>query len=150
MLQPVSRPPFAQMYWTPAQLAQLTSNGANVRTGDLYASGAVSGADTAEWGSCLELSWNATSPFTLSDGTTRTFLDDGDTVTISASAPGISGRSLCLGDLTGTVAPNAVSTDNVLTTTDEGIPGCHRHSDCRRASVVQPIPPPCGPCCPNL
>jgi fumarylacetoacetase len=68
----VSRPPFAEMYWTPAQqLAHLTSNGASLRTGDLYASGTVSGAQPDSYGSLLELTWNGTKPITMADGSTR-------------------------------------------------------------------------------
>lgn len=65
-------PPFAGMYWTPAQqLAHLTVNGASLRTGDLYASGTVSGCARAELGSFLELSWNGTEPVRLRDGSER-------------------------------------------------------------------------------
>ncbi|MET0492828.1 MAG: fumarylacetoacetate hydrolase family protein [Actinoplanes sp.] len=100
----VSSPPFAQMYWTPAQqLAHLTVNGASVRTGDLYASGTVSGEASSEAGSFLELTWNGTQPIKLDDGTTRGFLLDGDTVTISATAPGAAGDRIDLGSVTGTV-----------------------------------------------
>ena len=62
----VSRPPFGQMYWTAAQqLAHLTVNGASLRTGDLFASGTVSGPAADQLGSLLELTWNGTSPTTL-------------------------------------------------------------------------------------
>jgi fumarylacetoacetase len=102
----VSRPPFAGMYWTAAQqLAHLTVNGAALRTGDLYASGTVSGPSKGERGSLLELSWNGTEPLTLADGTTRTFLEDGDVVTISASAPGPGGSRIGFGEVTGEVFP---------------------------------------------
>jgi len=102
----VSRPPFRDMYWTAAQqLAHLTSNGASLRTGDLYASGTVSGASREERGSLLELSWNGTEPLTLADGSTRSFLPDGDEVTISASAPGPGGGRIGFGEVTGRVAP---------------------------------------------
>ncbi len=100
----VSRPPFAQMYWTAAQqLAHLTANGASVRTGDLYASGTVSGAAQDERGSLLELTWNGTEPVTLADGATRTYLEDGDTVTISGSARGPDEERIGLGEVTGTI-----------------------------------------------
>jgi len=101
----VSEPPFAQMYWTPAQqLAHLTSNGAAVRTGDLFASGTVSGpARGSQAGSFLELTWNGTEPVTLADGSTRGFLLDGDTVTIRGSATSVSGDLVHLGEVTGTV-----------------------------------------------
>jgi fumarylacetoacetase len=101
----VSRPPFAGMYWTPAQqLAHLTVNGASLRTGDLFASGTVSGADREQRGSFLELSWNGSEPVTLEDGSTRTFLEDGDEVTISAWAPGAGGSRIGFGAVTGRIA----------------------------------------------
>jgi len=100
----VSSPPFAQMYWTPAQqLAHLTVNGASVRTGDLFASGTVSGPERAQAGSFLELTWNGTEPVKLDDGTVRGFLLDGDTVTISGAAPGAGGAPIGLGSVSGTV-----------------------------------------------
>ena len=89
----VSRPPFAGMYWTPdQQLAHLTVNGASLRTGDLFASGTVSGPERDQRGSFLELSWNGTEPVTLADGSTRTFLEDGDEVSVTAWAPGADGQ----------------------------------------------------------
>jgi fumarylacetoacetase len=102
----VARPPFAGMYWTAAQqLAHLTGGGASVRTGDLYASGTVSGPAPDERGSFLELTWNGTSPITLADGSSRSFLEDGDMVTIRGSAPGPDGTRIGLGEVTGTVRP---------------------------------------------
>lgn len=102
----VSRPPFAEMYWTPAQqLAHLTVAGAAVRTGDLYASGTVSGPRRDQVGSGLELSWGGAEPVRLVDGTQRTFLADGDTVTITATAPGVAGGSITLAEVAGTVWP---------------------------------------------
>ena len=101
----VSSPPFSGMYWTPAQqLAHLTVNGASVRTGDLYASGTVSGPDRRTQAGCfLELTWNGTEPVKLADGSARGFLCDGDTVTISATAAGAAGNPIGLGEVTGTV-----------------------------------------------
>ncbi len=100
----VSRPPFRTMYWTAGQqLAHLTVNGATVRTGDLYASGTVSGPERDQRGSFLELSWNGSEPVTLGDGSTRTFLEDGDTVTIRAKAPGEGGIPVGFGEVTGTI-----------------------------------------------
>jgi len=102
----VSRPPFATMYWTADQmLAHLTVNGASTRTGDLYASGTVSGPEPGQRGSLIELSWNGAEPLTLPDGSTRSFLEDGDTVTISATAPATDGGRLSLGEVTGTIHP---------------------------------------------
>jgi fumarylacetoacetase len=74
------------MYWTRQQLAHLTVNGASLRTGDLYASGTVSGPDRGQVGSFLELSWGVRPVRLVTGG--PTFLEDGDTVTISATAPG--------------------------------------------------------------
>jgi len=102
----VSRPPFSTQYWTAAQqLAHLTVNGASLRTGDLFASGTVSGPSRGQRGSLLELSWNGTEPLTLADGSSRTFLEDGDVVTISATAPGVGGGRISLGEVTGRVEP---------------------------------------------
>ncbi|MGH9172646.1 MAG: fumarylacetoacetase [Acidimicrobiales bacterium] len=102
----VSRPPFAGMYWTPAQqLAHTTVNGAITRTGDLFASGTVSGPGDHEAGSLLELSWGGSDPIVLQDGTTRTFLEDGDTVRIRATAPGPGGQDIGFGEVAGQVVP---------------------------------------------
>jgi fumarylacetoacetase len=102
----VSRPPFVTQYWTPDQmLAHLTINGASTRPGDLYASGTVSGPEPGQRGCLLELTWNGTEPLTLDGGSTRTFLEDGDTVTISATAPSADGGRLSLGEVTGTIHP---------------------------------------------
>lgn len=107
--QLISRPPFAGMYWTaPQQLAHLTSNGACLRTGDLFASGTVSGAAPDERGCLLELSWNGSAPLTLADGSTRTFLADGDEVSITATAPGPEGTSVGLGEVCGRISPALV------------------------------------------
>lgn len=90
--QVVSRPPGRVMYWTaPQQLAHATVNGAGLRTGDLFASGTVSGPGEAERGCLLELTRDGSRPLRLPDGTTRSYLADGDVVRISATAPG-SGR----------------------------------------------------------
>ncbi|MFI5838299.1 fumarylacetoacetate hydrolase family protein [Catenuloplanes sp. NPDC051500] len=100
----VSAPRFADMYWTAdQQLAHLTVNGATLRTGDLFASGTVSGPSPAQRGSLLELSWDGQEPLTLPDGSTRTYLEDGDTVTITATTPG----GLSLGEVTGTIRPHS-------------------------------------------
>ena len=108
--QVVSRPPFATMYWTPAQmLAHLTVNGASTRTGDLYASGTVSGPDRDQRGCLLELSWGGAEPLALPDGSVRSFLEDGDEVTITAAAPAADGSVIGFGEVTGQVLPAAGS-----------------------------------------
>ncbi|MGO0576912.1 fumarylacetoacetase [Ornithinimicrobium panacihumi] len=102
----ISRPPYATMYWSPTQmLAHMTVNGAALTSGDLFASGTTSGDDVAQRGSLLELTWNGSEPLTLEDGSTRTFLEDGDTVTITATAPGPDGTTLALGEVSGTIRP---------------------------------------------
>ncbi len=76
---------FKYMYWNMAQqLAHQTVSGCNVRVGDLYASGTISGPTPDSFGSLLELSWNGTRPVVLKDGTERSFLQDGDTVIMRA------------------------------------------------------------------
>jgi fumarylacetoacetase len=102
----VSRPPFAAMHWSPAQmLAHLTINGAALRTGDLYASGTVSGPARDQRGSLLELAWNGADPVLLPDGTARAWLADGDEVSITATAPGPDGTRISLGEARGQVLP---------------------------------------------
>jgi fumarylacetoacetase len=94
------------MYWSPAQmLAHMTVNGASLRTGDLYGSGTISGPEKGTRGSFLELSWGGTEPFTLADGTTRSYLEDGDVVTMTAWAPGPDGAVIGLGEVTGRIVP---------------------------------------------
>jgi fumarylacetoacetase len=100
----VARPPYATTYWSPAQmLAHLTVNGASLRTGDIFASGTVSGSEPGQRGSLLELTWNGTEPLTLADGTERGFLRDGDEVSISAWAPTADGGRLGFGTVSGRV-----------------------------------------------
>jgi fumarylacetoacetase len=71
------------LYWTmPQQLAHATSNGASVRTGDLMASGTISGAERGTEGSLIELTRNGAEPLRLADGGERTFLEDGDEVVL--------------------------------------------------------------------
>jgi len=102
----VSEPPFATMYWTPAQmLAHLTSGGAPVRTGDLFASGTVSGPGRGQLGCLLELTRNGAEPLDLADGTRRAFLEDGDEVVITATAPGPDGAVIGFGEVRGRVVP---------------------------------------------
>jgi fumarylacetoacetase len=102
----VSSPTYAGMYWSPAQmLAHLTVNGASLRDGDLFASGTISGSGMQTQGSLIELTWNGQEPLTLKDGSTRAFLQDGDTVIVSAWAPGPNGARIGLGEVVGTITP---------------------------------------------
>jgi fumarylacetoacetase len=98
----VSRPPYSAMYWSPAQmLAHMTVNGASLRTGDLFASGTISGDERDQRGSFLELSWGGDEPFAGG----HTFLEDGDEVTLRATAPGSLGGRIALGEVTGRITP---------------------------------------------
>jgi fumarylacetoacetase len=93
--QVVSRTNTRHLYWNvEQQVAHLTSNGASLRTGDLLATGTISGADPGSYGSLIELTWNGERPLELPDGSTRAFLEDGDEVTL---------RSPLLGEVTGRI-----------------------------------------------
>lgn len=75
------------LYWNVCQqLAHHTVNGCNIQVGDVYASGTISGPSPGSFGSLLELSWNGEKPLKMPDGSTRTFLQDGDTVIMKAYA----------------------------------------------------------------
>lgn len=83
----ISRSNFKHMYWNVfQQLAHHTVNGCNIQVGDMYASGTISGPEPGSYGSMLELTWNGQKPIQLEDGTTRKFIEDGDTVTIKGFA----------------------------------------------------------------
>jgi fumarylacetoacetase len=110
----VSRPPYREMYWSPAQmLAHQTVNGAISRTGDLFASGTISGPDKDQRGAFIELTWGGQEPV-LVGSETRTFLEDGDEVIITASAPGANGSRIGFGEVRGRIVPastGSASTD---------------------------------------
>ncbi len=79
----VCRSNYRHMYWnTVQQLAHHTVNGCNLRIGDLLASGTISGPEADSYGSMLELAWKGSKPLKLSDGSTRSFIHDHDTVVI--------------------------------------------------------------------
>ena len=95
---------FREMYWTFAQqLAHLTVNGAPTGAGDLFGSGTVSGPTKHERGSLVELTWRGTEPLTLADGSSRTFLEDGDTVTLRGWFGGGDEPRVGFGEATGTI-----------------------------------------------
>ena len=102
----IARPPYSAMYWSPAQmLAHMTVNGASLRSGDLYASGTVSGPEPGQRGSLIELAWNGQEPVALPDGSSRAWLRDGDEVTIRATAAGPDGSMIGLGSASGRILP---------------------------------------------
>jgi fumarylacetoacetase len=99
----ISRGNARSLYWTmPQQLAHQTSNGASIRAGDLGGTGTISGAKPGSEGSLLELTRNGAEPLRLRDGSERTFLEDGDTVVLTART-----GTLSLGDVEGRIAPSA-------------------------------------------
>jgi fumarylacetoacetase len=104
--QTVCRSNMKHLYWSVfQQLAHQASNGTNVQPGDLYASGTISGTKPDSFGSLLELTWRGEKPLMLEEtGETRTFLEDGDTVRMSAYAQG-DGYRIGFGSVEGTVAP---------------------------------------------
>lgn len=96
---------FKYMYWSMAQqLAHHTVNGCNVRSGDLMGSGTISGPTKDSYGSMLELSWRGQNPIKLSDGSTRKFINDGDTVILKAYCENESVR-IGFGECSGKVLP---------------------------------------------
>jgi fumarylacetoacetase len=90
----IARSNTRHLYWSISQqIAHLTVNGASLRTGDLLATGTISGPEREERGSLIELSWNGQEPIELADGSTRTFLEDGDEVVLRGEPLGeVSGR----------------------------------------------------------
>jgi fumarylacetoacetase len=103
---PVSATTLAVMYWTVPQLvAHATVNGAPLRPGDLLGTGTVSGPEPGSAGSLMELTWGGQRPLPLPDGSTRTFLEDGDTVVIRGWAGGDGLPLVSLGEVAGTVLP---------------------------------------------
>lgn len=102
---PIAQSNFRHLYWNMCQqLAHHTVTGCNVRPGDLLASGTISGPTPDSYGSLLELTWRGTRPLTLPTGETRTFLADGDTLTLSGHCRG-DGYRIGFGDVRGTVLP---------------------------------------------
>ena len=102
----ICRTNYRAMYWSMAQqLAHHTVSGCNVSVGDLMASGTISGATPDSCGSMLELSWNGQRPLTLVDGITqRSFLEDGDRVTLRGWCQG-AGYRIGFGEVAARVLP---------------------------------------------
>ncbi|HEY0733810.1 MAG TPA: fumarylacetoacetase [Herpetosiphonaceae bacterium] len=102
----LSRGSFANMYWTFAQmLTHHASNGCNLRPGDLLASGTVSGASKDERGCLLELTWRGAEPIELPTGETRTFLQDGDEITLRGYCERAGAARIGFGESRGVVQP---------------------------------------------
>jgi fumarylacetoacetase len=105
----ISRSSFADAaYWTPAQLvAHHTVNGCNLQPGDLLGSGTLSGAGRGQAGSLLEITAGGQSPITLPTGETRTFLQDGDTLSLTGWCERPGARRIGFGPCVGTILPAA-------------------------------------------
>ena len=102
----VSHPPYGLMYWTaPQMVAHMTVNGAALRPGDMFGSGTVSGTEKNQRGSFIELSWGGREPLALADGTEMVFLEDGQTIGLTGTAPGPDGSLINFGDCLGTIRP---------------------------------------------
>ena len=101
----IARTNYREMYYSAAQqLAHHTTSGCPMRVGDLLGSGTISGPEKENRGSLLELSWGGKEPFTLETGETRSFIEDGDTLTLKGAAEG-SGYRIGFGSCTGKVTP---------------------------------------------
>ncbi len=101
----IARTNYKELYYSAAQqLAHHTTSGCPMNAGDLLGSGTISGATKSERGSLLELSWGGKEPLTLDTGETRSFIEDGDTLTLKGAAKG-DGYMIGFGDCTGTVLP---------------------------------------------
>ena len=105
----ISRTNARDLYWNPAQqLAHATINGARLRSGDLFASGTISGPDPGTYGSLIELSWGGRDPIALAGGSERTFLEDGDEIVISGEGER-DGVRISFGEVRGRIEPAAAS-----------------------------------------
>ena len=101
----ISRTNFRHMYYSSAQqLCHHALSGCQMNTGDLLGSGTISGPDKDQYGSLLELAWGGKEPLTLKTGETRTFLEDGDTMTLAGYAKG-DGYRIGFGDCVGKILP---------------------------------------------
>lgn len=101
----VAKSNFKYMYWNVCQqLAHHTVNGCNIKIGDMYASGTISGPTPESYGSMLELAWKGTKPLPMADGTTRSFIQDGDTVTMHGYAE-VDGTRVGFGEVTTKILP---------------------------------------------
>jgi fumarylacetoacetase len=93
------------LYWNVCQqVAHHTINGCNLRPGDLLATGTISGPTPDSYGSLLELTWKGSRPLQLPGGITRSFLQDGDRITLTAWCEG-PGFRVGFGEVTGRVLP---------------------------------------------
>ena len=103
----ISQSNYLDAYWTVAQLvAHHTVNGCNLRTGDLFGSGTLSGPKPEQGGSLMELSAGGKKPLLLSNGETRAWLEDGDSVILRGHCARDGFRRIGFGECRGTVLPS--------------------------------------------
>lgn len=103
--QTISRSNMKHLYWSIGQmLAHHTVTGCNMRPGDLCGTGTISGPTEDSLGSMLELTWRGERPIQLPGGETRTFLQDGDTVTMKGYCQG-NGYRIGFGEVTAKILP---------------------------------------------
>jgi fumarylacetoacetase len=101
----LSKGPMTAMYWTAAQLvAHHTVNGCNLRPGDLLGTGTLSGEARESFGSLIELSQGGKTPLALANGETRSFLENGDEVIMTAHAAREGFRGIGFGECRGRIA----------------------------------------------
>jgi fumarylacetoacetase len=101
----ICRTNFKYMYWSSVQqLMHHASSGCAMNIGDLLGSGTISGPEKHQRGSLMEISWNGTDPIELQDGGTRTFLEDGDSLSLRGWCQG-EGYRVGFGEVEGTIAP---------------------------------------------
>ncbi|MGB3316389.1 MAG: fumarylacetoacetase [Albidovulum sp.] len=101
----IVRTNYCEMYYSAAQqLAHHTTSGCPMNTGDLLGSGTISGPERDSRGSLLELSWGGKEPVSLDSGGTRSFIEDGDTLTLSGHASG-DGYRIGFGTCAGQILP---------------------------------------------
>jgi fumarylacetoacetase len=101
---------FKYMYWNIyQQVAHHTVNGCNLRTGDLLASGTISGPEPDSYGSMLELTWRGEKPIKLPSGEERTFLKDGDSIIMTGYCQG-EGYRVGFGEVSGKIVPHKEQT----------------------------------------
>lgn len=102
----ISSTKFNYLYWSQAQqLAHHTLTGCSMKTGDLLASGTISGPTKDSYGSLLEISWGGKNPLTLKNGETRTFLNDGDTLKMTGFCEN-SAYKIGFGEVEGEILPS--------------------------------------------
>jgi fumarylacetoacetase len=103
----ITRSNFQNLYWSISQqLAHHTIGGCNLESGDLLASGTISGPTEEARGCMLELTWRGANPLKLPNGETRKWLEDGDRLTITGWCDG-DGYRVGFGEVTGRILPPA-------------------------------------------